>query len=725
MAAACKYRAFLSYSHADGSVAKRVHGRLEGFHIDKDLVGRNTPSGPIPETLRPIFRDRNEFDAGASLAEQTLTALDGSAALIVVASPHAARSKYVNEEIRLFKWRHPDRPVIPLIVDGEPGNPDMECLPPALRFAVGADGAITDRPVDVLAADLREKGDGVDLALAKLVARLVGLAPDDVYRRAERERRRQQRMRSAVAAVIVALAIGAGALFWQSRQQQETLADISALVDKYSFISPALAVPGARISLTRAITAIAEGAATDPRYAQALALLRAGKPNDAEPLLRAVAEDKAKRAGNDAKDAAAAYRNLASIAAVSDPKRARDYYGQAARLDPSDLLGMYWNGWYQQDAGELDAAQAAYAQVIAAAKPGNDDEALLGAQLGTGGIQDQRGSLAAALATYQSANKFADRLAGSDPGNVLWQRELALSYSKIGDVEVPQGQLRAALASYQSGFAIFDRLASSEPGNDNRQRDLEFSHINIGDVELAQGGVAAALGSYQAALAIADRLARANPDNIKWQRDLSVSYDRLGDAQVQQNSQPAALSSYQAGLAIALRLAKSDPGNGGWWRDLAAAYNKVGQVQVAMGDLAAALRSTQAGFAIFERLAQSDPGNTLRQSDLAVAYGDVGDTLLAQGNLPAALSSHQAGLAIFDRLARSDPSNTEWQRDLSLSHASLANIYRKAGQTTTARQELAAGRAVILRLIQQHPDTAEWKQDLAWLDQQAAALTSR
>jgi hypothetical protein len=46
MAETFKYRAFLSYSHTDSDVAKRVHGRLEGFHIDKDLVGRNTPAGP-------------------------------------------------------------------------------------------------------------------------------------------------------------------------------------------------------------------------------------------------------------------------------------------------------------------------------------------------------------------------------------------------------------------------------------------------------------------------------------------------------------------------------------------------------------------------------------------------------------------------------------------------------------------------------------------------------
>ena len=151
----------------------------------------------------------------------------------------------------------------------------------------------------------------------------------------------QNRLRAAVAATIVALAIAGGGFYWQSHQQKQTLAEITALVDKYSLVTPAqAAVPGARAKPDRRRSrAIAEGAATDPRYAKALDLLKAGKPNEAEPLLKAVAEDKEKRADKDAKDAAAAYRNLASIAAVSDPGRAREYYAQAARLDPSDIDG--------------------------------------------------------------------------------------------------------------------------------------------------------------------------------------------------------------------------------------------------------------------------------------------------------------------------------------------------------------------------------------------------
>jgi tetratricopeptide (TPR) repeat protein len=714
MAEAFTYRAFLSYSHADTGMAKRVHARLEGFHIDKELVGRVTATGPIPKTLRPIFRDRNDFDAGSSLGAETGTALDNSAALILLASPHAARSKYANEEVRLFKSRHPDRPLIPLIVDGEPGDVERECFPPALRFAVKPDGTITDTLADVLAADLREKGDGFELALAKVVARLIGLAPDDVYRRAERERRRQNRLRVAVAAVIAVLAIVGGGLFWQSHQQKQTLDEIAALVDKYSVITPAeAAVPGAKRSLTESITAIAQGAATDPRYAQALALIKAGKPAEAEPLLKAVAEEKAKRADKNAKDAAAAYRNLASIAAVSEPGRARNYYAQAARLDPSDIHGMYLNGWFQEKAGQFGAAQEAYARVIAAAMPGADDKDLLWAKSGMGDIDQQRGDLGAALAAYHEAETIAGRLAASDPGNAGAQRDLSVMYNQVGGVQEAQGNLQAALISYQAAFAIQDHLATSDLSTPQWQRDLSRSYQRIGGVQQAQGNLPAALTSYQAGVAILDRLVNFDPVNAEWQRDLSVSYDRLGDVQSAQGNLPAALTSYQACFAILDRLTTSDPGNSNLQRDLSLSYERIGNVQVEQSDLPAALTSYQAEFAIVDRLAKSDPENGGRQRDLSASYVRLGDVLKLQGNLPAALTSYQASVAIRDRLAKSDPENGGKQQDLSISYDRVGDLLKAQDDLPEALKSYQASVAIKDGLAKADPGNAMRQLDLS------------
>jgi hypothetical protein len=48
---ALKYRAFISYSHADTSWAKWLHRSLEGFRIDQDLAAQGT--GAMSKTLRP------------------------------------------------------------------------------------------------------------------------------------------------------------------------------------------------------------------------------------------------------------------------------------------------------------------------------------------------------------------------------------------------------------------------------------------------------------------------------------------------------------------------------------------------------------------------------------------------------------------------------------------------------------------------------------------------
>jgi hypothetical protein len=223
-----KYRAFLSYSHRDMAWAKWLHRALEGYRIDKDLVGRETAHGPVPKTLRPIFRDREDFPAGHSLTEQTVAALEASQFLIVICSPRAAQSAYVSEEIRWFKALGRAACVIPVIVDGEPGDPERECFPPALRFKVNADGWLTRECESPIAADARPQGDGKETAKQKIIAGLLGIALDEIMRRAVRARKRRNLFRTGagVASVVVVVAAvlgwwGSNSLYLQLRSAED------------------------------------------------------------------------------------------------------------------------------------------------------------------------------------------------------------------------------------------------------------------------------------------------------------------------------------------------------------------------------------------------------------------------------------------------------------------------------------------------------------------------
>jgi hypothetical protein len=204
-----KYLAFLSYSHRDTAWAKWLHRALEGYRIDKDVVGRETAAGPVPKALRPIFRDREDFAAGHSLTDQTLASLVSSKFLIVICSPSSAKSKYVEEEIRRFKALGRGGRIIPIIVGGEPDGGQNECFPAALRFKIGPDGSITAQREEPIAADARPHRDGKELAKRKIIAGLLGVPLDEIIHRAERAQRRRKRILAGTITAGLLLIIGA------------------------------------------------------------------------------------------------------------------------------------------------------------------------------------------------------------------------------------------------------------------------------------------------------------------------------------------------------------------------------------------------------------------------------------------------------------------------------------------------------------------------------------
>ena len=113
-----KYRAFISYSHSDEKWARWLHRRLETYRLPRNLVGRETAFGPVPARFTPVFRDRDELATATSLGATLVAALEQSACQIVICSPKAAQSRWVNEEILTFKRLGREDRIFCLVVAG-------------------------------------------------------------------------------------------------------------------------------------------------------------------------------------------------------------------------------------------------------------------------------------------------------------------------------------------------------------------------------------------------------------------------------------------------------------------------------------------------------------------------------------------------------------------------------------------------------------------------------
>lgn len=252
-----RYRAFISYSHRDQKAVSWLHGALERFRMPARLVGKDTPLGPVPARLTPIFRDRDELPASGNLGAELLAALRDSRFLLVAASPASAASRWCNEEILAFKRLHGPERVLALVVDGEPNarDPAREALAPALRFQLGPDGQLSDTPAEPIAADMRPEADGRRLAFLKIVAGLTGVRLDELVQREAQRRARRLTIIASGALAGMTLTSGLAAYAYLQRNEanrqraiaeQETAtatATADYLIGTFQLVNPATENP--------------------------------------------------------------------------------------------------------------------------------------------------------------------------------------------------------------------------------------------------------------------------------------------------------------------------------------------------------------------------------------------------------------------------------------------------------------------------------------------------
>ena len=202
-----KYFAFISYKREDVKWADWLRRKLEHYRLPSNLRKQDAS---LPKEIRPVFRDMLELSGGL-LAEEINEALRQSRYLIVICSPRAAQSPWVDKEVKTFIELGRARDIIPFIIEGKPfsDDPDSECFTPTLRSLKGDD--------ELLGININEMGR--DAAAVKVVARMLDLRFDTLWRRYEREKKRK---RSAIlgGSLLFALAsLGVGAYI--ARQNKE------------------------------------------------------------------------------------------------------------------------------------------------------------------------------------------------------------------------------------------------------------------------------------------------------------------------------------------------------------------------------------------------------------------------------------------------------------------------------------------------------------------------
>jgi hypothetical protein len=105
--------AFISYSRKNTVFASQLEKGLESYTAPKEL--------DIPQRRLDVFRDEEDF-TGTEYYAAINKHLKASRKLIVICSPAARASKYVDEEIRIFAEANGSNNIIPILLEGIPNN---------------------------------------------------------------------------------------------------------------------------------------------------------------------------------------------------------------------------------------------------------------------------------------------------------------------------------------------------------------------------------------------------------------------------------------------------------------------------------------------------------------------------------------------------------------------------------------------------------------------------
>ena len=645
-----RYRAFISYSHQDKAWAGWLHRLLETYAIPKRLVGTETPAGIIPRRWAPIFRDSDELASAGDLGRKVNEALAQSDCLIVICSPDAARSRWVNEEVLAFKRLGRSDRIFCLVVAGEPnasllpGREAEECFAPALRHRLAPDGQLNSQTIEPMAADVRPGKDTRANAKYKLIAGMLDIGFDALKQRELQRRTRRAAMLAAVALSVMAVT---------------TVLAIVAFVARHE--------------------AVVASHAAERRQKQA--------------------EDLVSFMLGDLNDKLAQASRLDIMESVDD--QAMAYFQAQPTADVNDqaleqrAVALEKIGSVRLDQGRLSLAMEAFqASLALTSRLAGEAPADIGRQLAhadtwsyIGMIGWRQGKLNDAERSFASGQAILERAAAHAPDDARVAFQRITFHNNMGHVMEARGQLDAAARQYQDMLALAQRLAAAAPGNIDWPTAVGEASNNLGRLALLHGDLANAVGQYMAAETIQMGLAAAHPKDASRRDDLLTLHGIVGRTQALAGDVRPGMDRLQRAVDMAAQLKVLDPGNTDYQEHQALYAIQLARLHRLTGDMAGAARLARQALAIFEGLVRHDAANAVWQREYAEALVEQSAQSRASGDTDAARRQATSALHLLDPLFRQQPDDRATLLAMVASRLSLARVAADATAAATLRND--------------------------------------
>jgi tetratricopeptide (TPR) repeat protein len=706
------YDAFISYSHAkDKPIASALQSVVQ--RLGKPWYRRRASR---------VFRDDTSLSATPHLWPSIETALSQSRYLILIASPEAAASRWVDKECAYWlEHKSPDTLLIAvtegaLSWDNTAGDfcwGERALLPPALKGRF----AYEPKWIDLTAyrgAVVKRDARFADLA-ADFASAIRGVPKEDLLSEEVRQQRRALTLAWSAAGSLLVLAGLAVWFGYQANVQTEiakaqrdraerTLAAATNTANGLVFDlaqrfrdSTGIPVSLVRDILDRALRLQDQLAASGENNADLLASESIALNETADTLLSV----------GDTEGAMAAAR------------KALDIVRGLIRQQPDNprwrgelLVNLNRIADVKLEAGDQTGARSAFEEAVALARDlagdGKDataTEPLALTLLRFGDLKMQAGDPSGARDLVDESLTILRGLAKD--GSPEARRNLAVGLERLANTQLELDRTAEALATLVESRALRVDLAADKT-NAGAQRDLHVILTRIGEVKDRAGDPGGALKAYADSLAIARQLAW-DKSNVDAQNDLAYILAALGEARRRAGFEEDAVQSLEESLAIRREIAGKDPTNAGAQSEVGTSLHRLGDARLATGDLDGAERDVQESLTLGRKLA-AEEGNAEAKRDLAVTLMLMVDIKLRKKDQAGATTDAEEMVAIFRALADANPGSRNY---LMAGLARLGDVKFHGGDNAGALAAMNEGLTIARKLAAADPSNAEVQRNVS------------
>jgi len=327
------------------------------------------------------------------------------------------------------------------------------------------------------------------------------------------------------------------------------------------------------------------------------------------------------------------------------------------------------------------------------------------------------GDTAGALASYRKAVATYEATGAAANGDPALRREMAQAYQRLSEILSAAGDTKEALVQARRSLELLQQPmdpGSSFPGSGAADlgRELAGSYSRVGDLLSATGDTAGALEHRQRALSIIEAVAAIAPDDVATIRQLGSAYSKLGNSLGNPNypnvGDPAgALGQLERAVGVFERGAAAHPSNVMFRRNLAIAHSNVADVLRALGRPDEALARQRKALASFETLAAEDPSNAAAKNDMAISLSKIAEMLNENGRSVDAVREYERALGIHRALVQADPANDTLKLEVASDYNRLATAQVSVGAREAALANHTRAVAMTRELEKRNPANVE------------------